>query len=81
MKCLNRSHLLLKEYGGDLKSLDEFHEEQKKRLEEEYRDWLVESSQFKQLPKEKKTSKKSVLDANANACDPPIASLNQLSVD
>lgn len=70
-----------KEYGGELKSLDDFHEEQKERLEKEYREWLIDSSSIKQLPKEKKTDKKTMLDANANACDPPIASLNKLSLD
>jgi hypothetical protein len=58
-----------------------FHEEQKERLEKEYREWLIDSSNIKQLPKEKKTDKKMVLDANANTCDPPIASLNKLSLD
>lgn len=72
---------LSKEYGGELKSLDEFHEEQKERLEKEYRDWLIDSSSIKQLPKEKKSDKKVLLDANANACDPPMASLNKLSLD
>jgi len=77
----------LQEYGGELKSLDEFHEEQKERLENEYREWLIESSELKLLPKEKKddsnSSKKSVvtLDVNANACDPPIASFNGLEID
>lgn len=69
------------EYGGELKSLDEFHEEQKERLENEYREWLIDSSNLKLLPKEKKSDKKQMLDANANNCDPPVASLNKLSVD
>lgn len=70
-----------KEYGGQLKSLESFHEEQKERLEKEYREWLIDSSNLKQLPKEKKTDKKTALDANANAYDPPMASLNKLSLD
>lgn len=65
-----------------MKSLDEFHEEQMERLKKEYREWLIDSSNLKQLPKEKKTTdKKPILDANANACDPPIASLNKLTID
>jgi len=72
---------LPEEYGGTLKSLDEFHEEQKERLEKEYREWLIDSSHLKQLPKEKKTDKKFSLDANSNTCDPPEAALSKLSVD
>lgn len=49
-------------------------------MEKEYREWLIDSSNIKQLPKEKKTDKKMAVDANAN-CDPPIASLNKLSLD
>lgn len=72
---------LFKEYGGKLKSLEEFHREQRAILEKEYREWLIDSSNLKQLPKEKKTDKKIVLDANANACDPPVVSLNKLTLD
>jgi hypothetical protein len=64
-----------------LKSLDVYHEEQKERLEKDYREWLIDSSNLKQLPKERKTDKKPILDANANACDPPIASLNPMTID
>lgn len=72
-----------KEYGGELKSLDEFHEEQKQRIETDYQEWLVDSSNLKQLPKEKKGDKKQqqVLDANGNTCDPSVTKLNQLSID
>ena len=68
---------VLKEYGGKLKSLEEFHKEQKTCLESEYGEWLIDSSNLKQLPKEKKTDKKIVLDANAN----PIVSLDKLTLD
>lgn len=68
---------VLKEYGGKLKSLEEFHKEQKTCLESEYGEWLIDSSNLKQLPKEKKTDKKTVLDANAN----PIVSLDKLTLD
>lgn len=64
-----------------MKSLDDFHEEQKERLEKEYRDWLIDSSALKLLPKEKKSDKKPILDANANDCDPPVATLNKLTID
>lgn len=55
-----------KDYNGDLKPLEEFYKEQRDLLENEYRDWLIDSSNLKQLPKEKKTDKKLLLDANAN---------------
>jgi hypothetical protein len=72
----------LQDYGGELKSLDEFHEEQRQRLEKEYHEWLIDSSSLKLLPKEKKSDKKQpVLDANANACDPPVKSFNTLAID
>lgn len=74
--------VLPKEYGGELKSLDDFHTEQKQHLETEYREWLIDSSCLKQLPKEKKSDKKEKLyDANANAYDPPIASIKKLELD
>lgn len=75
------SAFILKEYGGKLKSLEDFHEEQKECLEKEHREWLIDSSNLKQLPKEKKTDKKTALDANANSVDPPVASLNKLTLD
>lgn len=80
-ETLKKLFFIFKEYGGKLKSLEEFHEEQKETLEKEFREWLIDSSNLKQLPKEKKADKKSVLDANANTCDPSIASLNKLTLD
>lgn len=66
------------DYGGELESFETFHEEQRKRLETEYRDWLIDSSHLKQKPKEKKADKKSqLLDANDN----PITSLSALEID
>lgn len=50
-------------------------------MEKEYREWLIDSSNIKQQPKEKKTDKKLALDANANTCDTPIEPLNTLTLD
>lgn len=75
------SFVYFKEYGGKLKSLDDFYEEQRERLENEYREWLIDSSNLKQLPKEKKSDKKFATDVNANSCDPSVASLDKLSID
>ena len=66
------------DYGGELESFETYHEEQRKRLETEYRDWLIDSSHLKQKPQEKKADKKSqLLDANDN----PITSLSALEID
>lgn len=55
--------------------------EQRERLEKEYRDWLIDSSNLKLLPKEKKqqqNGKKTILDANANNVETEI---DKLSID
>lgn len=82
MKSLN-FFLPSQNYNGKLKSLEEFYKEQRHQLETEYREWLIDSSNLKQLPKEKKTDKKTSIDANANntTCDSPNEPLSKLSLD
>lgn len=42
----------MQDYGGMLSSLDKYHNEQRRMLETDYRDWLLETNQFKELPKD-----------------------------
>lgn len=39
--------LLPEDYGGPLPPVKEFHAEQRKNMEDNYRDWLIESEIFK----------------------------------
>lgn len=48
--------LLPSDYGGPLKSLEEFHKEQRELMETSYKDWLIDSETFK--VEEKKRIKK-----------------------
>lgn len=48
--------LLPEDYGGPLPPVKQFHEEQRKNMEENYRDWLIETEIFK--ADEKKRIKK-----------------------
>lgn len=70
--------LFWQDYGGELESFETFHEKQRKRIETEYRDWLIDSSHLKQNPKKKNADKKSqLLDTNDNT----ITSLSALEID
>ncbi|XP_063708337.1 uncharacterized protein LOC134836970 [Culicoides brevitarsis] len=45
---------LPEDYGGELKSIEEFHVEQRKFIETEYRDWLIDTNNLRDAPKDKK---------------------------
>ncbi|GBP00565.1 hypothetical protein EVAR_76866_1 [Eumeta japonica] len=51
--------LLPEDYGGPLPPVKQLHEEQRKNMEQNYREWLIESEMFKVDEKKriKKTSK------------------------
>lgn len=61
------------DYGGELKSIEEFHQEQRKYIESEYRDWLVDSNNLKDAPKDKK--------ANSAYLSSKITSFKSLEID
>jgi len=64
--------LLPEEYGGELKSLEEFHMEQKRHIETEYRDWLIDSNFLRNKPKDGKKDPYR---------EPPIQSFQALEID
>ncbi|XP_055611346.1 uncharacterized protein LOC129757959 [Uranotaenia lowii] len=64
--------LLPKDYGGPLGELATMHAEQRKEIETQYRDWLIDSAALKEAPKEKSAS---------GSIKPPIRSFRGLEID
>lgn len=58
--------LAFQDYGGTLSSLEKYHNDQRRMLENDYRDWLLETNQFKELPKEAASNNNSYSVTNQN---------------
>jgi hypothetical protein len=69
---------LPEDYGGTLPPIEKLYLEQRKRLEVEYKEWLMDSNALKEKPKEKNSSKS---DSSKNRNDPPINSFKALEID
>lgn len=57
---------LPQDYGGTLSTLEKYHNDQRRMLETDYRDWLLESNQFKELPKDSAANNNSNSATNQN---------------
>lgn len=49
-----------------MSSLEKYHNDQRKLLETDYRDWLLETNQFKELPKDAASNNNSFSATNQN---------------
>jgi len=72
--------ILPKEYNGELDSVQTYYVEQKLEIETKYREWLIDSAQFKEKPKEKSCSRSSNKGALKNTAV-PIRSFSALEID
>lgn len=61
------------DFGGPFDEVATMHAEQKKRLETEYRDWLMDSGALKEAPKQK--------NSNSNSIKPPVKAFRGLEID
>uniref|UniRef100_A0A182K9E8 CRAL-TRIO domain-containing protein n=1 Tax=Anopheles christyi TaxID=43041 RepID=A0A182K9E8_9DIPT len=64
---------LPKDFGGPFEEVATMHAEQKKRLETEYQEWLIDSSALKEAPKQK--------NAPSNSIKPPVKAFRGLEID
>lgn len=72
----NYRFFFLQEYEGTLGPCIEFYEEQRKRLETIYKDWLIDSGKYKKIK-----SKDKKKDSKKNSFAPPIQSFSALEID
>ncbi|XP_058116316.1 alpha-tocopherol transfer protein-like [Anopheles ziemanni] len=66
---------LPKDFGGPFEEVATMHADQKKRLETEYRDWLMDSGALKEAPKQKNGS------TSASSVKPPVKAFRGLEID
>lgn len=50
---MNSILICFQEYEGDLDSVQTYYEEQRHKIETVYRDWLIDSGNLREKPKEK----------------------------
>lgn len=58
--------MAFQDYGGTLNTLEKYHNDQRRMLETDYRDWLLETNQFKELPKDAASNNNSNSATNQN---------------
>ncbi|KXJ80465.1 alpha-tocopherol transfer protein-like [Aedes albopictus] len=63
--------LMPKDYGGPFEDLATMHAEQKKEIESDYREWLIDTAALKEAPKDNKS----------NAIKPPTKAFRGLEID
>lgn len=68
----------MQEYNGELDSVQTYYVEQKLDIETKYREWLIDSAQFKEKPKEKSCSRSSNKGALKNST---VRSFSALEID
>ncbi|KAL1403302.1 hypothetical protein pipiens_001799 [Culex pipiens pipiens] len=70
------AELLPKDYGGPLTELAAMHAEQKKEIETDYREWLIDSGSLKEAPKNSTTSS-----SGSSSIKPPVKGFRGLEID
>lgn len=68
--------LLPKDYGGPLSELATMHAEQRKEIETDYREWLIDSGSLKEAPKNSTSSS-----AASSSIKPPVKGFRGLEID
>lgn len=76
------AHLYLQEYEGECGSMPVYYKEQRKNLETNYREWLIDSAVLKEKPKVKNSnSTKNTTTSAKSSIAPTIRSFNALEID
>lgn len=72
---------VFQDYGGPLNTLDHYHKDQRRQIEAEYRDWLMDTSHLKEKPKEKKSTSSDNNNKVNNVRQPPVKAFRALEID
>lgn len=71
--------VFLQEYEGTCGSCIDYYQDQRKRLETIYRDWLIDSAKYKEKPKEPNNNNEKI--SKKKSMKAPIRSFKALEID